>query len=288
MILKQKSLEKLRELINKETEYRSGPKLVEFFNDLGSNDEYGRGSGFPSRWLYTDQKLQEINGTPELDRCIKKVLDPINFIENIEVLDNIIEELNKYLAFDKWKIIRNHDEIDFEKTGKVIIKPSKSMVSDEGEFLTREFEEVSVDALQLEAAVTGVLKKRIEEIRICLASDAPLSAIFLCGSTLEGVLLGVATKHPRDFNQSKSAPKSKDGRVKSFQDWNLNNFIDTAHSIGFIREDVKKYSHSLRGFRNYIHPYQQLTTGFDPDIHTARLSWQVLKLTLSQLSLRKA
>ena len=45
MQLQQKTLEKLRILINEETEYRSGPKLVDFFNDLGSNDGYNRGSG---------------------------------------------------------------------------------------------------------------------------------------------------------------------------------------------------------------------------------------------------
>jgi len=285
MRLRPKSLEKLRDLINEETEYRSGPKLVDFFNGLGSNDAYG--SGFPSRWIYTDQKLQEINGTPELDKCIKKVLDPINFIEDIEALDVIIEGLNKYLTFDKWKAVRNNDEIYFEKVGKIIIEASQSNLSNEDEFLSREFKEVAIEALQLEPAVTEVLKKRIEEIRICLASNAPLAAIFLCGSTLEGMLLGIATKHPKDFNQSQSAPKTQEGKVKNFPEWNLNNFIDTAHSIGFIKEDVKKYSHSLRGFRNYIHPYQQIATRFDPDIHTAKLSWQVLKLALLQLSAQK-
>ena len=45
MILQKKTLEKLRNLINEETEYRSGPKLVQFFNELGFNDTYGQ--GFP-------------------------------------------------------------------------------------------------------------------------------------------------------------------------------------------------------------------------------------------------
>jgi len=90
MILKEKSLEKLREVINEEAEYRSGPKLVSFFNALGFNDSYGQ--GFPSRWRYTDQKLEIINGTPELDTCIKRVLAPSNFIDNIEKLDQIIEK----------------------------------------------------------------------------------------------------------------------------------------------------------------------------------------------------
>ena len=69
MILTQKSLDKLRLLINEETEYRSGPKLVQFFNALGSNDSYEQ--GFPSRWIFTDEKLKVINGTPEIDKCIR-------------------------------------------------------------------------------------------------------------------------------------------------------------------------------------------------------------------------
>jgi hypothetical protein len=40
MNLQSKTLEKLRTLINEETEYRSGPKLVDFFNDLGFRDAY--------------------------------------------------------------------------------------------------------------------------------------------------------------------------------------------------------------------------------------------------------
>jgi hypothetical protein len=39
MILNSKTLEKLRNLITEETEYRSGPKIVEFCNQLGFNND---------------------------------------------------------------------------------------------------------------------------------------------------------------------------------------------------------------------------------------------------------
>lgn len=51
-----------------------------------------------------------------------------------------------------------------------------------------------------------------------------------------------------------------------------------------INEEVRKFSHSLRDFRNYIHPYQQLSSQFSPDKHTAQISVQVLKAAIFQLS----
>lgn len=103
MILNPKALENLRLLINEETEYRSGPKLVQFFNALGFNDSYGQ--GFPSRWIFTDEKLKIINGSPEIDKSIRTVLSPVNFIGRVKELDGHIAEFNKYMAFDQWKVI---------------------------------------------------------------------------------------------------------------------------------------------------------------------------------------
>ena len=72
--------------------------------------------------------------------------------------------------------------------------------------------------------------------------------------------------------------------MKRFHDWSLTQLIDTAHDIGVIALDVKKFSHGLRDFRNYIHPYQQLAQGFTPDEHTAKVCVQVLKAALASLA----
>jgi len=281
MILQQKTLEKLRNLINEETEYRSGPKLVSFFNDLGFDDSYGQ--GFPSRWIYTDEKLAQINGTPELDKCIKKLFAPVNFIGRFTDLDKFIKDFNQYLAFDNWKVVRNEKEITFAKADKINFEDSSSG-TEEDEFLKREFSEISLDKIGLDGVITETLKVRFEEMKKCLSAKAPLSVIFLAGSTLEGILLGIALKHPKEFNQSKVSPKDKEGKVKDFPHWTLSNFIDAAYDVGLLLEDVKKFSHSLRDFRNYIHPYQQVSTGFNPDKHTAAICWQVLKAAIYQLT----
>lgn len=285
MKLNQKTLEKLRNLINEETEYRGGPKLVNFFNALGSNDSYGQ--GFPSRWFYTDQKLGALNGTPELDKLFKILFNPVNYIGRYDQLDGFIADINQYMAFDNWKVIRNNTEITFQRADKVIIPdtPKKQEVK-EDDFLNREFQEVGLDKLDLDSRVASVISARIDEIEKCLNSDAPLAVIFLAGSSLEGILLGIASAHPKEFNLAKTAPR-KEEKVKAFHEWTLMNLIDTSHELGLLKEDVKKFSHALRDFRNYIHPLQQVGSNFHPDKHTAKMCWQVLKTAIFQLSNNK-
>lgn len=90
-----------------------------------------------------------------------------------------------------------------------------------------------------------------------------------------------------EFNKCEISPKNrKTQKVLAFNEWSLANFIDVSYKLGLIGLDVKKYSHSLRDFRNYIHPYQQMASGFNPDIETAKISWQVLKAAITDLSKR--
>lgn len=287
MLLSAKTLEKLRVLINEETEYRSGPKLVEFFNDLGFRDSYSWGGGFPSRWIFTDDKLSKLNGKPELDLCIRRLFNPINFVEDIRKLDAHINEFNKYLAFDGWKVIRNGKDISFSKADKIeALSPdaSKSEEITENDFLRIEFETLPIQKIGLESTLLPIIEDRIDEIEKCMKAKASLSSVIISGSTLEGILLGIALAHPEKFNRSSIAPKEKDGRVKTFQNWTLSNLIDVSHDIGILKEDVKKFSHSLRDFRNYVHPYEQMIGRFNPDEHTSMICFQVLKAAIYQLA----
>ncbi|MGY6287928.1 hypothetical protein [Proteus mirabilis] len=284
MNISSKTSEKLRNLINEETEYRSGPKLVKFFNTLGFNHSYGQ--GFPPRWKYTDDCLDTINGTPRLDKCIKEIFNPINFISRIDELDRFIAEFNQYLAFDKWRVIRNGAEITFEKLHKVELNDDNLQSSNlsESDFLNREFSGFTISDLGLDINVTEVLNKRIEEIEKTYNSAAYLSTILIAGSTLEGVFLGLASSYPRAFNTVKSSPKGRDGKVQPFHDWNLAAFINVAKDLELIQLDTYKFSHTLRDFRNYIHPYQQMLSGFTPREHTAKICLQVLKAAITEMT----
>lgn len=285
MFLCEKSIEKLRIIINGDdtTDYKSGPNLVTFFNKLGFEDSYG--PGFPSRWIFTEYKLNEINGTKKLENCIKAIFSVNNYIGRIDYLDSLIFEFNQYLAFDKLKVVRDNEKILIEKLDRIIISSDKEQSNiSEKEFLQLEFDK-SLDDIGLNYNITEILKTRMVEAESNIKVGCSLSAIILIGSIAEGVLLGVATKYPRIFNMANSTPTNRnDGKVKPFNAWTLNDFIETAYELNIIHEDVKKFSHVLREFRNYIHPYQQLCSKFNPDINTATICLQVLKALIAQVS----
>jgi hypothetical protein len=163
-------------------------------------------------------------------------------------------------------------------------KSSSSAYETVETFLDKEFAIPNIQKLPVEQQVATIIEGRLIEARKALGAGAHLSVIFLCGSVLEGVLLGAALKNPEKFNRSNVSPKNAEGKVKQLHEWSLAQFIDTACDIQLLKPDVKTFSHGLRDFRNYIHPYQQMTSGFAPDEHTAKVCFQVLKAALASLA----
>jgi hypothetical protein len=152
------------------------------------------------------------------------------------------------------------------------------------DFLNHEFTIPNVQKLPIEIQAIPIIDSRLAEARKALGAGAHLSVIFLCGSVLEAVLLGAAQKEPAGFNRASASPKASDGSVKRFHDWSLAQLIDVSCEVGVLKPDVKKFSHGLRDFRNYIHPYEQMISGFTPDEHTAKLCFQVLKAALASVA----
>ncbi|MBW2186311.1 MAG: hypothetical protein JRG71_07890 [Deltaproteobacteria bacterium] len=154
----------------------------------------------------------------------------------------------------------------------------------EGDFLSQEFKTTNLHKLPVEPQVATIVEQRLNEARSALKAGAFLSVVFLCGSVLEGVLLGAAQSNPEKFNRASASPKTTQGKVKLLHEWSLAQLIDVACEVGLLKLDVKKFSHGLRDFRNYIHPYEQLVSGFSPDQHTAKVCFHVLKAALASLA----
>lgn len=232
---------------------------------------------FKEYGIEIDHSKYRINGNSKMKR-----LRTFWQIESDRTVGTVLEGLLKYA-----EVIEKVDQKDKTEALKVISRLLGKRVNDEpkqDDFLSREFLKPDLSLLNIDSQFESVIAQRIGEIEKSLKSCASLAVIFLCGSTLEGLLLDIATKNPSQFNTANSAPKAKEGKVIPLYNWTLDNLINVAHETGYIELDIKKFAHELKDFRNYIHPRQQAMQGFNPDKHTAEISWKVLQATIASLS----
>lgn len=207
-------------------------------------------------------------------------------VEGDPLVGKVLAELIEYWAYKNPEPI-SADQTRLDRCRSIVAKLLGRRVTQresEENFLTRDLNSVSLRDVQIDPTLVPILDARFTEAQRCLEAGAPLATIFLCGSILEGLLLGTACTNPQQFNRAPNSPKDQAGKVKPFPEWSLAQFIDVACELGFLKLDVKKFSHALRDFRNYIHPYQQMSSRFTPDRHTAEICLQVLKAGIASLS----
>lgn len=205
-------------------------------------------------------------------------------IEQDSVVGRVLEALLTYAAAIEpvqAESKRQAQEIISRLTGKE--RTNVQTGGSETDFLKQSFQKVNLTKLALDPSLQKVIEQRVSEIEKGLKAETALSVIFLCGSTLEGLLLDTASKNAESFNRAQASPRDKEGKVKQLPEWTLDNLINVAHETGFLSLDVKKFGHVLRDFRNYIHPRQQAVQRFEPDSHTAKICWQVLQAATSDL-----
>jgi hypothetical protein len=268
--------------------YRSSPNLTQFFRAV-EIDAVHDGST-RRRWVLDVLRSLEPR---DLERVILRLVDIREYAGDKEKLGLALRSMRGILAMESLSVglngakpeLRRGVEIDLDEAE--LTKPP--VEKDEQEFLKQRFtEELRIDELGLDAGITEFLQARIDEAQATPRETVALGTIFLLGSTLEGVLLAVGLQHQKAFMSSPAAPKDRTGTTLKVQDWKLSALIDVAKSVGLLDLDVAKFSHVLRDFRNYIHPYEQMAHNFRPDQHTVEICWQVFRAAYSQIKAGKA
>lgn len=100
--------------------YKKGPEIVEFFNKyFGYDDTYG--DGFPSRWMFIVDKLEELYTLNKLDNFLDIILS-INYysvesmlsdVECSEKTEEIYTEFRKYLKRKGFDITKHGSSFHF-------------------------------------------------------------------------------------------------------------------------------------------------------------------------------
>lgn len=136
-----------------------------------------------------------------------------------------------------------------------------------------------------DSQLASLLERRWAEANEDFQAGAYLSTLIMLGSILEGVLLDKALTNPAVAQQSSKAPKDRAGQVRPTGEWTLAQLIDVAHECGWLSKGMKDFSDTLREYRNFIHPREQLRNGaYYPDAQLCGVAWEVTQGALADLS----
>ncbi|MEW6114218.1 MAG: hypothetical protein AB1664_18940, partial [Thermodesulfobacteriota bacterium] len=245
-----------------------------FFQRVGFSNFKHDGST-RKRWT-----LEVLRGLTEnnLRAVILRLADPKEYGGNRQKVDQAVNKLNQVLMVEGLKIgldgarpkLTEITPQFVEQTQQPDLKPLPPP-----DFLS----------LKLHSGLGEILADRWHEAQKCVNAEAYLAATIIMGSMLEGMLLAVMEQFPKEANTCRAAPlDSKTGKIKHFSEWSLSDMINVAHELNWVDLDVKKFVHSLREFRNLIHPYEQMVQKTCPDKDTCEIAWLVVQAAANDMA----
>jgi len=258
--------------------YRSKSDIFSFFARAGVP---ARGQSSTRKWFVLES-LQELNeeaggdlAPPGIERVILRLANPQEYRGDMNTTQELIGHVNGVLKLEGLEVF-----LEGIKPRLRQVEASAPPPKPEGRP-----HEPAPDFVKIigEPALGTVLVGRWQEAQKCMDAGAHLSAIVMMGSVLEGVLLAKAEANLPLVNKASAAPKDRTGKPRPLQDWSLSALIDVAYEVGWLQVDVKRFSHSLRGSRNIVHPYVHRLEKDSPDADTCAICWQVVRAAIADL-----
>jgi len=123
-----------------------------------------------------------------------------------------------------------------------------------------------------------IIERDYEEVQKTMVAGAHKATVVMCGSIMEALLLDALSKDEPKARGSSKAPASP---VKK---WRLETLIDVAIDLGIIGPGADKLSHSIRQYRNLIHPSVEVRSRLKAENEEARIAIEVLRMIIRDLS----
>lgn len=130
-----------------------------------------------------------------------------------------------------------------------------------------------------DVSVRDILVHDYGEIQRAFVGRCWKAVTIMAGGAIEAILLDALLQDEPGAQEAESAPKERDIRR-----WGLADLINVAVEIGVVSGAAEKLSHSVRQYRNLIHPGVQLRSGLTVDAEEARIAIEVLHIVDRDLS----
>ena len=221
-----------------------------------------------SRFIWILGQLRERRDvSDDIEKVILRLCDPREYLgEPPETAAEITRALNTFLVHEGYKVERPN--------GRPRIVECNPALGAPGSLASVELK-VTMDEVVTDPELAKVLQGRLDEAQTCTDNGCYVAAIIMLGSLLEGVLLEAACARVGLTERER-------------KDISLNRLLELARRHGWIGLDVLKYCHTLREYRNLVHPHAQIRLGEPIDRDSLNMSWPVVHATLNDLAATKS
>jgi hypothetical protein len=241
---------------------RRSYELPKFLKDAGWAEVPDYDDGPRLEWV-TQRLRERRDQVDDIERVILRLCDQREYMgEPPGTAAKITKLINEFLVHEGYKVER--------PAGRPRIVECEPGSASPGSLAPVTLK-VTMSQVVQDPQFAKILQGRLDEARTCTDNGCHVAAIIMLGSLLEGVLLDAI--HTR-LRQAQPSPQQQ----------SLHDLIELARRHRFIGVDVQKFCHTLRDYRNLVHPHKQLRMGEPPDRDTVDMCWPVVNATLNDLA----
>lgn len=131
----------------------------------------------------------------------------------------------------------------------------------------------------------NILERDYAEIQRAIVAQCWKSAIILSGGAIEAMLLDLLqlAQNATHALAASSAPK-KPPKQGDIGRWDLDDLIKVAVELNLVNPGVERLSHSVREYRNLVHPGNEIRSRLTVEAEEARIAVTVLDMLHRDLS----
>jgi hypothetical protein len=127
--------------------------------------------------------------------------------------------------------------------------------------------------------VRDILKRDYHEIQKSAISECWKSVIILCGSSIEAILLDLLIQNESEAKKASAAPSKS-----NLNKWHLHDMIEVALELELVPTGIGKLSHSIREYRNIIHPGNEIRQELTIAPEEANIAIEVMNILYRELA----
>ena len=128
----------------------------------------------------------------------------------------------------------------------------------------------------------AVLERDSFELQQVFAAGHWKSSMILSGGVIEGILMDLLANRPETFTAAE-APKKND-----ITRWTLDELIRVALALSAVNGAVGRLSHSVREYRNLVHPGREIRENLTFGREEATIAVEVLRILVRESHARAA